>query len=263
MASLELLHEPPTVSPRPLPPLLFLHGAFGSARCWHHWLRYFAQRGYDAWALSLPGHGGTSARKPLDLLSLDDYLAHLLSILPRLPAPPILLGHSMGGFLVQRAIARTPFPAAILLASVPPTGLAFSLWQLFLNHIQALWAIQRYQIRGALDLDPLARLLFHHPPSPDLLAQAIDCAQPESTRALLDLILTPLFTPPPPPAFPVLVFGAEHDHLIPWSETERTARHYRVSPRKLPDAGHAFMFEPHWPRLADTILEALPPAPSR
>lgn len=101
---LELLHEAPT-HPLDAPPLLFLHGAYVGAWCWQeHFLPWFAAQGYDAWALSLRGHGGSRTDRPRDTLSIDDYVDDVLRAQERLPAEPILIGHSMGGFVAQKAL---------------------------------------------------------------------------------------------------------------------------------------------------------------
>jgi alpha-beta hydrolase superfamily lysophospholipase len=36
-----------------------------------------------------------------------------------LPAPPVLVGHSMGGLVVQQVLARYAVPAAVLVAPIP------------------------------------------------------------------------------------------------------------------------------------------------
>ena len=40
-------------------PILFVHGMWHAAWCWEEFfLPYFAQHGYESYALSLRGHGG-------------------------------------------------------------------------------------------------------------------------------------------------------------------------------------------------------------
>ena len=57
------------------PPLLFIHGSGHAAWCWaEHFLDYFADRGFDANALSLRGHGGSNGRDRLRWTSIADYV---------------------------------------------------------------------------------------------------------------------------------------------------------------------------------------------
>ena len=56
-------------------PLLFVHGAWHGAWCWdEHFLDFFADKGFRALAVSLRGHGGSSASKPIRFHSLADYV---------------------------------------------------------------------------------------------------------------------------------------------------------------------------------------------
>ncbi|MDX1655118.1 MAG: hypothetical protein R3310_07870, partial [Candidatus Competibacteraceae bacterium] len=56
---LEIVHRQPQ-RPGDRPPLLFVHGSFSGAWLWtEHFLDYFAQAGYPAYALSLRGHGAS------------------------------------------------------------------------------------------------------------------------------------------------------------------------------------------------------------
>ncbi|PRC60013.1 alpha/beta hydrolase, partial [Mycobacterium sp. ITM-2017-0098] len=62
-------------------PLLFVHGAWHAAWCWdEHFLTFFADRGYRALALSLRGHGGSPATKPLRSLSMADYVDDIAEV---------------------------------------------------------------------------------------------------------------------------------------------------------------------------------------
>jgi pimeloyl-ACP methyl ester carboxylesterase len=62
-------------------PLLFVHGAYAAAWCWEeHFLQFFADAGYAAYAVSLSGHGGSPGRKQLDSFSILDYARDVASI---------------------------------------------------------------------------------------------------------------------------------------------------------------------------------------
>ena len=102
-------------------PLLFVHGAFAGAWCWSkHFLPYFAAQGIRACALSLSGHGNSPGRERLDWLSIADYVRDLEQAVDAVGDDPVLVGHSMGGFVVQKYLERLEAPGAVLMASVPP-----------------------------------------------------------------------------------------------------------------------------------------------
>lgn len=99
----------PSASARPTP-ILFVHGAWHDAWCWQeHFLPYFAQHGYVAHALSFRGHGNSAGRERLRWSGIADYVTDLAQVVQRLPTPPILIGHSMGGLVVQRYLERRSF----------------------------------------------------------------------------------------------------------------------------------------------------------
>jgi len=113
------------------PPLLFVHGSFHAAWCWsEHWLPFYAVAGYDAYALSLRGQGASGARpQPTAGAAgtLEEHAADVASLARALPGgPPVLLGHSFGGLVVQQCLSARadapPVAGVALLCSVPPDG---------------------------------------------------------------------------------------------------------------------------------------------
>lgn len=251
---IELLSRQPAQSPDG-PPLLFVHGAYTGAWCWdEHLLPWFAAHGYAAHALSLPGHGGSEGRERLDRFSLTDYVDALTGVIDGLPEPPILIGHSMGGMVVQKYLEQRTAPAAVLVCAVPPHGLAPSALGLLLGRPQLLMTLNRIMQGGAPDAEQVRAALFHQPIDAATLARFIARSQPESLRALWDMTCfdLPRLTPHIRQT-PLLILGAEHDALIPVAEVEATARAYAATAHILPGLGHAVMLEAGWRALAAHI----------
>src|SRR2546421_10480645 len=106
------------------PPLLFVHGGYCDAWCWEpYFLPWFAARGYPSYALSLRGHGASGGARMLFVAGLDDYEADVEHVAGGLGAPPNLIGHSRGGAIVERIVAKRPVRGAAVPAPVPPAGL--------------------------------------------------------------------------------------------------------------------------------------------
>ncbi len=132
--NLELLTHQPQSNPHPTP-ILFIHGAWHGAWCWaEHFLPYFAERGYTAHALSLRGHGASAGRERLRWSSIADYASDVAQVASQLPKPPILIGHSMGGLIVQKYLEKHPATAAVLLASVPAGGIIKTVLRIAARH---------------------------------------------------------------------------------------------------------------------------------
>lgn len=248
---LEVLTRFPPGEPRPIP-LLFVHGAYAGAWCWdEHFLQYFAQEaGYAAYALSLRGHGRSPGREYLDSFSIADYVNDVAAVVAELPAAPVLIGHSMGGMVVQKYLERAAVPAAVLMCAVPPQGLFASAVGLAIKKPGLLGELNRLLGGGRVALDALREALFAQPLPADLMRRYYRLSQPESHRAIWDMTLFDLPHPGAVRRVPMLVLGAEFDHLIPASLVEMTARTYGVEAEIFSGMGHGLMLEQDWAQVA-------------
>jgi 3-oxoadipate enol-lactonase len=101
-----------------LQPLVFLHGIGGAARAWRGQLAAFSDR-YRAVAWDMPGYGGSAMLPSVSIAALADALRDFLQQVGA--TTPILVGHSIGGMIVQQLLAKTPDIArAIALAQTSP-----------------------------------------------------------------------------------------------------------------------------------------------
>ncbi len=95
-------------------PIVFLHGIGGAARMFRAQLDYFGAE-YRAMAWDMPGYGGSA---PLPLVTVDALAAALGGFVDALGLDrPVLVGHSLGGMVLQRLLSRAPHKArAVVLA---------------------------------------------------------------------------------------------------------------------------------------------------
>lgn len=109
-------------------PLVFLHGIGGAARAFRGQLAHFSDR-FHAIAWDMPGYGGS---QPLAKVSISSLAAALKDFLHDVGASkPIIVGHSIGGMIVQQLLADHPTIArAVVLAQTSPAfGKADGDWQ--------------------------------------------------------------------------------------------------------------------------------------
>jgi 3-oxoadipate enol-lactonase len=101
-----------------LPPLVFLHGIGGAARAWHGQLDFFKGR-YRTIAWDMPGYGGSA---PLPTVSIAALASALQDFLQQVGAiKSIIVGHSIGGMIVQQWLAKNSHIAgAVVLAQTSP-----------------------------------------------------------------------------------------------------------------------------------------------
>ncbi|MDR1660869.1 MAG: alpha/beta hydrolase [Azoarcus sp.] len=239
-------------------PLLFVHGAYVAAWCWEeHFLPWFARQGWDVYALSLTGHGNSRGRVDLDHLSLDNYVADVAEVIATLPSPPALIGHSMGGMVVQKYLEQAASPAVVLMASVPPQGLIGSALGMLFTTPHLLFDLNRIMGGGEPSIDSLREALFHQPISTEKLRQYWKQSQPESHRALWDMTFYNLPRPAKAHKAPMLILGAEYDQLVPPNQVYMTANTYGAKPEIFVGMGHGMMLERGWETVAARIDEWL------
>ena len=72
--------------------------------------------------MSLRGHGNSPTDKPLRACSVADFVEDISVVADSLPTPPVIIGHSMGGLIVQKYLESHDSPAGVLMTSMPPQG---------------------------------------------------------------------------------------------------------------------------------------------
>ena len=235
-------------------PLLFVHGACGTAWCWdEHFLDFFADKGYRAVALSLRGHGASSLSKPIKSCSIADYVDDVHAVSDELGSPPVLIGHSMGCLVVQKYFEKHPAPAAVLMAPCTPRGIRRVTLRMFRRHP---WIALRANTFGnpveLFNTPALAREFLFCAGTPDSIVRS--CAtrmEPESTCALRE---TAIRLPDAGlVSAPMLVLGAKDDGLRIDGDVSALARHYQTDAELFPDMGHVMMLETGWPAVAERI----------
>lgn len=255
--SLEVISRYPSKGKRRTP-LLFVHGAFTAAWVWsEHFLEWFAERGWPAHAVSVRGHGGSEGHEQLGNWGIDHYVADVMQVVEELGEPPILIGHSMGGFVVQKCLEQHQFPAAVLMCSVPPKGLIASSMALLWSRPDLLGNLSQMMSGGPVDIEGLKDALFAQPASLNDLQRYLLLSQMESQRAIWDMTMFNLINPERLKPTPKLIIGAELDHIIPASQVRDTAEIFGVEPVIFPGMGHGMMLERDWDHVASVINDWL------
>jgi pimeloyl-ACP methyl ester carboxylesterase len=249
-----LAHRPDGGSPHP--PLLFVHGAYVGAWCWaEYFLPFFANHGYEAHAVSLRGHGASPGRDTLHAATIDDYVNDVALAAGELGRAPVLIGHSMGAIVLQRAARRCNARAMVLMAPVPPHGLGGSLLSLALRDPPLFFALNALQFGGA-DVSSLRRIrdyLFSASLTEAEVSRYLRRTQQESQRVLLELSWPQYFWIASSVGVPALVLGAEKDAFFTTSMIDEAARFHGITPRIFPNMAHLMMLEPGWKDVATHI----------
>ena len=254
--TLDVLTRAPAGPAHPVP-VLFIHGAYSCAALWQpFFLPYFAERGYAAHALSLRGHGGSDGREALRQTRLKDYVDDVIEVARRLPAMPVLIGHSMGGMVVQKVLETgAAVPAAVLMASPPPHGiLAGMLGAMIFNPLLA-WQMSAMQRLGpqAATLEGAKRALFRSDTPDDYIRRVLPPEEAESDAVMLDMMGRDLPPSRPRRDVPVLVLGGESDTCVTSASVVATAQAFGTKAEIFPAMPHAMMLDPEWQKVAERI----------
>lgn len=235
-------------------PLLFVHGGAHAAWCWDEgFLDFVADKGFRCLAVSLRGHGGSGTVKPLAKVSIADYVEDLRLVIEQLPVAPVLIGHSLGGFVIQKYLESHRAHAGVLLASAPPHGL----FRLMMRAARRNpWLMIKATVTGnsvqMINTPVRAREAFFSTDATEAdVSRWATLFQEESKRALSDTMRHRV--DPQRISTPMLVLGAGLDRNITVEEVHATARAYGTDAHIFPGMAHDMMLEPQWPAVAEHI----------
>lgn len=204
----------------PTKTVLLVHGMFMTPACWGPWTSFFEEAGYRTLAPAWPAHDKTPAEAraahpdaALAAVDLAAVVEHYRKIIASLEEPPILVGHSMGGLVVQILLAEGLGSAAIAIDAAPPKGV-------FTFNVAFLKSNGRV-LRGSLD-EPLdmdaerfAYVFVNEQPKADQHAIWEWYAQPESRRVGRGATTDQAKIDFSRARGPLLLIAGEKDHAVP------------------------------------------------
>lgn len=221
--------------------ILFVHGVCHGSWCWEeNFIPYFQNLGYECIAINLPGHEIPGSTRRISY-SLNDYVLALHQAVAKLDQPPIIIGHSMGGMILQRFLKTGHCKKAILLSAVPPSGVLRASQRALFRYPGLIPYLLSLNLLGGFKKYP--QLMFNG----NSRFTSLMCA--ESFIAFLELFI-PISHPI---SIPMLVIGGSKDGLITVKEFQETARHYKAKLEIIEGGSHDLMLEEEYERTASAI----------
>lgn len=213
------------------PKIIFIHGMFLNPRSWERWISHFESLGYTCEAPAWPFHDGEPCelreKIPAGLggLSLREVYSHYQLHLQRETEPPIVIGHSMGGLIMQKLAAAGLIRAGVGICSVAPNRMLAVDWS-FLKNTAAITnpfaGSEPYEMSEELFNKNFANTMTESQSRAAWQAYSVH----ESRQVLRDIMGTDGEIDISKPHVPFLFVGAANDEIIPTSLVSKNAHAY-------------------------------------
>ncbi|MES2657963.1 MAG: alpha/beta hydrolase [Verrucomicrobiota bacterium] len=213
------------------PKIIFIHGMFLNPKSWDEWVGYFEKLGFLCEAPAWPQHEGEPAslrsNVPVELgsLGLGTLYRHYAVMLARELRPPIVIGHSMGGLVMQKLAAAGLIRAGVGICSAAPNRMLAANWG-FLRNSAAI--TNPFAGDTPYEMTPA---LFHQNFGNTMTQEDSDLAYQnfavhESRQVLRNVMGEDGELDLDHPHVPLLFIGASDDEIIPASLVMRNAQAY-------------------------------------
>ncbi|MDP9040874.1 MAG: alpha/beta fold hydrolase [Bacteroidota bacterium] len=252
--------------------IVFIHGLWIHATSWQAWMDFFHSEGYNTINPGWPGDAATveaSRANPQAIANrgVKEVADSYAKIILQLPEPPIIIGHSFGGLIVQVLLGRGIAAAGIALDPAPIKGV----WQLPFSSLKASFPVLRnpFNFKKAFSLtytqfrygfanvipEQEAKELYERwtipaPCRPLFQAATASFAGSETKVNTSNNTRGPL-----------LITGGENDHIAPPVLGKASLKKYRksaVSEFKLfAGRGHSLILDHGWREVAGHSLKWL------
>jgi alpha-beta hydrolase superfamily lysophospholipase len=225
-------------------PLMLIHGAWLSARSWESFAEYFEKRGFGVSAPEWPRkHGDVEELRAhadeLAGLGLTEIVDHYEALIRELDQPPVLIGHSFGGLIVELLLDRGHGRAGVALSPAPPKGILVLPFSSLKAASPALAHPSTRHGIVTLTLDEFT-YGFVNTFTPEAAAAAYErYAVPETGRIFYEAGFANFALHPATEVHfkndqraPLLIVGAEKDHTVPASVSRAQYKKYERSPAR-------------------------------
>lgn len=234
------------------PPLLLVHGGCHAGWAWERLQPFLAELGWDSVALNWYGRGGSAPlADPSAALQrgIPDVAREIGVVAGSLPAPPVVVGHSMGGLAALCYASEKPVAALVLLTPVAPA--LPGLEPLDVPVDLAQWWLPPDE--------ETARFLFFDAVGDEEAGHYASALVPESPLAVWQATRWTVPVPSPPYGGATLVVSASDDPLVPPPVSQTLVDHLRADHVALTGQGHGVTLNPICQQVGTVMADWLGP----
>jgi pimeloyl-ACP methyl ester carboxylesterase len=247
--------------------IVFIHGMFQNPKSWDKWITFFKARGYNCIAPAWPLHDG----EPQDLrafppenlgdLELQTIVDSVESVVTSLDEKPIIIGHSVGGLIVQLLVNKGLAEMGVAIDSVAPNAMLAFDWGFMKN---SALITNPFKGNEPFYMDPDS---FHESFANTLTKEESDKAWSEfavhdSRNVLRDCMGEAGHIDLDATHQPLLFIGGSEDQIIPASLNQKNAEAYTdevsiTEFKEFAGRGHYICGQPGWDEVAGYIADWL------
>ena len=247
--------------------ILLIHGAYVTPDCWAPFRKHYENRGRTVLVPAWPHFDRPVAdlqRNPdprMAALTIKDLVDHFDRIIRALPQPPILIGHSFGGLIVQMLLDRGLGAAGVAIDAGPPRGVMPSL-RAIRSALPVLLAWRGWSRILTMSLNSFSTTFANTLPPSQMTATYRRYIVPVPGRiffqAALGLGNGVTFANPQRP--PLLLIAAAKDRTSTSSMVRAMYEKHKRAPSRtdmveFANLSHWLIAEPGWEAVADTAID--------
>jgi pimeloyl-ACP methyl ester carboxylesterase len=245
--------------------ILFVHGMFMTPLCWEQWIERYEAKGYRCVAPAWPGRDkpieALRAAHPspaLGALTLSQVIEQYISQIKFLPEKPILVGHSMGGLIVQLLLQMDLALAGVAIDSAPPAGVFTPKF----SFLKANWPMINPFIPAdqprKMSLADFQYAFVNSMPPVEQKAAYDRYVVPESRRVPRESLTATARIDFKKPHPPLLLIAGSRDHIIPAALNKTNFARYknpasRTDYKEFPGRVHFIIGQSGWEEVADYV----------
>lgn len=254
-------------------PVVLVHGLWTLASSWRDWQALLEDRGYAVVAVDWPGDPSDveSARAgggSLAGTSIATIEVHVREVVALLDRKPILIGHSLGGLVVELVAGHGVAAATIALGPAQIKGV----WQIPVTVLRSLFPFLKdpRNIKKTVSLTfPQFRYIFANAVDEAKARELYEEAVPAPAKPLFELSAANLnpravnaADTKNPDRGPLLMVAGEKDNVVPYAVVEAAYKIQKKNPcptelYEVVGAGHSHVVDQHLDEVAGRALEFL------
>jgi alpha-beta hydrolase superfamily lysophospholipase len=244
--------------------IVFIHGMYMNPLSWEQWIDYFQAKGYQCIAPAWPGRDepvevlrNLQSNPQLGSLTLSQVRQHYTDVIRSLPEKPVLIGHSMGGLVVQLLLQSDLAVAGVAIGSAPPLGVLTTRWPFLKSNWPHITPFVPQSSPIEMTFERFQYTFVNGMPLAEQRAAFDKYVVPESRRIPRESLTTKVNFDKP--HAPLLLIAGSSDHLIPAALNKTNYSRYKSSAsitdfKEFAGRTHFIVGQKNWEEVAAYIL---------